>query len=75
MSDEEVATCDVACSIQLGRLQESLSLSHAVSISLCTLYSQRLAFVTGTSDGRQPYVVSSVDGLAAGYDTSEGREI
>ncbi|GLC33727.1 hypothetical protein PLESTM_000104700 [Pleodorina starrii] len=42
MSDEEVDSCEVCCSIPIGRLQESLSLSHAVSIALCGLYQARL---------------------------------
>ncbi|KAF5838962.1 hypothetical protein DUNSADRAFT_1907 [Dunaliella salina] len=41
MSDEEVQGCDVICSIPIGRLQESLSLSHAVSISLSSLFQRR----------------------------------
>eukprot|EP00200_Dunaliella_tertiolecta_P004582 CAMPEP_0202347334 /NCGR_PEP_ID=MMETSP1126-20121109/5738_1 /ASSEMBLY_ACC=CAM_ASM_000457 /TAXON_ID=3047 /ORGANISM="Dunaliella tertiolecta, Strain CCMP1320" /LENGTH=339 /DNA_ID=CAMNT_0048938865 /DNA_START=113 /DNA_END=1132 /DNA_ORIENTATION=- len=41
MSDEEVQECDVVCSIPIGRLQESLSLSHAVSISLSSLFQRR----------------------------------
>lgn len=38
----EVAACDVACSIPIGRLQESLSLSHAVSLALAPLFEARL---------------------------------
>ncbi|KAJ9523493.1 hypothetical protein QJQ45_007209 [Haematococcus lacustris] len=46
LSDDEVKACDVACSIPIGRLQESLSLSHAVSITLATLFQSRLACLT-----------------------------
>ena len=75
LSDEEVDACDVACSIPIGRLQESLSLSHAVSIVLSLLYAQRLAVVTGTSGSQgSGYAVSSLQGLAEGYDPSGGTE-
>lgn len=36
--DDEIAACDCTVSIPIGRLQESLSLSHAVSITLSQLY-------------------------------------
>ncbi|GFR49480.1 hypothetical protein Agub_g11419 [Astrephomene gubernaculifera] len=49
MSDEEVDGCEVCCSVPIGRLQESLSLSHAVSIALCALYQTRLQFLTSSS--------------------------
>lgn len=75
LSDEEVDACDVACSIPIGRLQESLSLSHAVSIVLSLLYAQRLAVVTGTAGSQgSGYAVSSPQGLAEGYDPSGGTE-
>lgn len=38
---EEVAACSAACSIPIGRLQESLSLSHAVSLALAPLFEKR----------------------------------
>lgn len=41
MLDEEVSECDCVVSIPIGRLQESLSLSHAVSITLSQLYQVR----------------------------------
>lgn len=44
--DEEVAACDCAVSIPIGRLQESLSLSHAVSITLSQLYQVPPLFVS-----------------------------
>eukprot|EP00798_Chlamydomonas_sp_ICE-L_P015019 gene15019-21091_t len=47
MSDEEVDSCDVVCSIPIGRLQESLSLSHAVTLALSTIFQQRLSYVAG----------------------------
>lgn len=86
LADEEVDACDAVCSIPIGRLQESLSLSHAVSIALSGIYSQRLAAVAGAAGsggaaegaGRQEegagskYVVRSLEGLAAGYETVEG---
>ena len=40
---EVVQACDASCSIAIGRLQESLSLSHAVSITLSQLYQRRVA--------------------------------
>ncbi len=85
LADEEVDACDAVCSIPIGRLQESLSLSHAVSIALSGIYSQRLAAVAGAASGggaegapgRQrdagsKYVVRSMEGLAAGYEAVEG---
>ncbi len=73
MSDEEVDECDLACCIPIGRLQESLSLSHAVSIALSGIYSQRLASVAAAGDPAG-YAVSSLAGLATGYDASVGTE-
>ncbi|BDA47934.1 probable tRNA (cytidine-2'-O-)-methyltransferase TrmJ [Coccomyxa sp. Obi] len=40
----EVAACDAVCSIQMGRLQESLSLSHAVAIALCAAFECNLKY-------------------------------
>jgi tRNA C32,U32 (ribose-2'-O)-methylase TrmJ len=34
----EVAACDAIASIPMGRLQESLSIGHAVSIALAAFY-------------------------------------
>ncbi len=65
MSDAEVRSCDCVCSIPMGRLQESISLSHAVSIVLFAIYSQRLAHV----NAQGAYVVESAAGLDAGVDT------
>lgn len=42
LTEEEIASCSHVCSIPIGRLQESLSLSHAVSIVLSQLYGLRL---------------------------------
>ncbi|GLI59771.1 hypothetical protein VaNZ11_001734 [Volvox africanus] len=50
MSDEEVDSCEVCCSIPIGRLQESLSLSHAISIALCALYQARLQHLSSSTD-------------------------
>lgn len=91
LSDDEVDACDLVCSIPIGRLQESLSLSHAVTITLSSLFQQRLAHVVateakeaatsgeGAADGKlslaSAYVVQSTEGLAAGYNVSEGTEI
>lgn len=38
LTAEEVAACDAVCQIPMGRLQESLSLSHAVVIALCAAF-------------------------------------
>jgi tRNA C32,U32 (ribose-2'-O)-methylase TrmJ len=42
LTDAEVAVCDAVCSIPMGRLQESLSLSHAVAVVLSQLFQKRL---------------------------------
>lgn len=42
LSDKEVDLCDLTCSIPIGRLQESLSVSHAVSITLAHLFQEVL---------------------------------
>lgn len=56
LSDEEVAACNVACSIPIGRLQESLSVAHAVSIVLSQLfqYRQGLADESPRLAGQRP---------------------
>lgn len=58
-------------------LQESLSLSHAVSIVLAQLYQARLSAVAAAAAVDTtvlPYTVRSVDDLAEGYDSSSGTE-
>lgn len=69
MTDDELAACDAVVSINIGRLQESLSLSHAVSIVLSQLYSQRLEQqqqgAAGGSGGS--YAVTSRAELAASW--------
>jgi tRNA C32,U32 (ribose-2'-O)-methylase TrmJ len=55
---EEVTACTAACSIPIGRLQESLSLSHAVSLVLAPLF-----------EARQEGLIEAGDG--AGVDTRE----
>lgn len=40
---EEVDLCTATCSIPMGRLQESLSLSHAVTLALSPLFETRQA--------------------------------
>ncbi len=62
-------------------VQESLSLSHAVSLALCNIFQARLAHISapqnqanGTQNAADAYRVCSVDSLAAGYDLTVGRE-
>ncbi|KAF6259006.1 Alpha/beta knot methyltransferase [Scenedesmus sp. NREL 46B-D3] len=77
LSDDEVAACGTACAISIGRLQESLSLSHATSIVLSQLYQARLsalAAASGMAPAALPYSAGSVDELANGYDSSSGIE-
>lgn len=73
LSDEEVDACSAVCSIPIGRLQESLSLSHAVTISLSALYSSRLSHLAKRDqEAGAAYRVTNLEGLAEGYETSEG---
>ena len=60
----EVAACTAAASIPIGRLQESLSLSHAVSLALGPLFEARQAELRrcGTVEG----IARSAADLAAG---------
>ncbi|KAF8073105.1 hypothetical protein HT031_000766 [Scenedesmus sp. PABB004] len=74
LSDAEVAACDVACAISIGRLQESLSLSHSVSIVLAQLYQARLSALADAAGGAPPFAVGSADELADGVDTCAGVE-
>jgi tRNA C32,U32 (ribose-2'-O)-methylase TrmJ len=60
----EIDGCDWACSIPIGRLQESLSLSHAVSLVLSHLFERRISS-TGLD------VPESTQELAAGFDAEE----
>lgn len=58
-------------------LQESLSLSHAVSIVLAQMYQARLSALAAASAvpaAALPYAVRSVEELADGYDCSSGIE-
>lgn len=50
LSDDELAACDLACSIPIGRLQESLSLGHAVTVVLSQLYQARQELGAGAAD-------------------------
>ncbi|GBF88323.1 hypothetical protein Rsub_01035 [Raphidocelis subcapitata] len=45
LSDEEVRACALACELPMGRLSESLSLSHAAAIALAALF--------GAAEGQQ----------------------
>jgi TrmH family RNA methyltransferase len=72
LSDEEVDSCSAVCSIPIGRLQESLSLSHAVTISLSALYSLRLSHLVRDQTVGSAYQVTALEGLAEGFDSSEG---
>jgi hypothetical protein len=63
LSDEEVACCDVACSIPIGRLQESLSVGHAVSIVLSQLFQHKQGLVASSAPTRRGsrFVCKNVD--------------
>ncbi|KAG2500207.1 hypothetical protein HYH03_001785 [Edaphochlamys debaryana] len=68
MSDAEVDACEVVCSVPIGRLQESLSLSHAVSIALCGLYQarlQHLASASGSASGAAGAAGAGAGGVEA----------
>lgn len=58
LTEEEIAFCDYTCSIPIGRLQESLSLSHAVSVVLSQLFQLRLDYST---------LPGTLEELAPGY--------
>lgn len=60
LDPEEIAACDAVCSIPIGRLQESLSLSHAVSLALAPLFEE------GLNQGGGAALASSVADLVAG---------
>jgi tRNA C32,U32 (ribose-2'-O)-methylase TrmJ len=45
LMQDELATCDATCSISMGRLQESLSLSHAVAVVLSECFQHRWHFL------------------------------
>ena len=62
LTEAEIAACDYACSIPIGRLQESLSLSHAVSVVLSQLFQLRLDASA---------LPLSVEDLAPGYPLDE----
>lgn len=53
--------------------QESLSLSHAVTVVLSQLYAARLS-ATAADPLAAQYTVSQPQQLAAGYDAAAGRE-
>lgn len=38
LTAEEIAACRAVCNLPMGRLSESLSLSHAVAIALSAMY-------------------------------------
>lgn len=41
LTGDEIACCSAACSIPIGRLQESLSLSHATTLALSSLFTAK----------------------------------
>lgn len=45
LADEEIRLCSASCCITMGRLQESLSLSHAVCLVLGHLFEHRLSLM------------------------------
>lgn len=42
LTEAEINLCDATCSLALGRLQESLSLAHAVAAVLHEMFEYRL---------------------------------
>ena len=74
LTDEEVMACTAVCSIPMGRLQESLSLSHAVSLVLGPIFEERSfrdqtmehAPTGGGNAPRRPFVVERRQDLVAG---------
>lgn len=57
---EEVTACTAACSIPIGRLQESLSLSHAVSLVLAPLFEARQKQLVAVQGEEGTTTISSV---------------
>ena len=49
LSQDEIQLCDAVCSIPIGRLQESLSLGHAVSIVLSQIYFSQISAGSSSS--------------------------
>ena len=47
----QVALCTAVCTIPLGRLSESLSLSHAVAIACSALFQRRTQSADGEGGG------------------------
>jgi tRNA C32,U32 (ribose-2'-O)-methylase TrmJ len=45
LAEEEIKQCSASCCITMGRLHESLSLSHAVCLVLGSLFEHRLALM------------------------------
>jgi tRNA C32,U32 (ribose-2'-O)-methylase TrmJ len=45
LAEEEIKQCSASCCITMGRLQESLSLSHAVCLVLGSLFEHRLSLM------------------------------
>lgn len=45
LAEEEIKVCSASCCITMGRLQESLSLSHAVCLVLGSLFQHRLSLM------------------------------
>jgi tRNA C32,U32 (ribose-2'-O)-methylase TrmJ len=66
---EEVSACSAACSIPIGRLQESLSLSHAVSLVLSPLFEARQESLLVDSGGG--VMVDSRNDLAVGVELQD----
>ena len=62
---EEVTACTAACSIPIGRPQESLSLSHAVSLVLAPMFEARQKRMRN-EDGADIRLVNKREDLAVG---------
>lgn len=50
-ASQEVRLCGAVCTLPVGRLQESLSLSHAVVIALSQLFQVRVVMERGERKG------------------------
>jgi len=69
LTADEVKACDFVCSLPIGRLQESLSISHAVSLALAPLFETRLkSFESGLAKGANRVLPASPDQLAFGVE-------
>ena len=68
---EELARCDAICSLPMGRLQESHSLTHALTIALSRIFEWRQAQMSPADRAAYNFVRTGADSHGDDHEDSD----